>query len=42
LIELGLLSDYVAVFDIKWDVEKYKKELPKITSVFFKHQAQTK
>lgn len=42
LIGLGLLSDYVLVFDIKWDVEKYKKELPKITSVFFKRQAPAK
>lgn len=35
-IGLGPLSEYVSEFGIEWNVEKYKKELPKITAGFFK------
>jgi hypothetical protein len=41
-VGLGPLSDYVSAFGIKWDVEKYKKELPQITAGFFKPQAKPK
>lgn len=36
--EVGLpsLQSYLAEMDMKWDVEKYKKELPAIEEVFFK------
>lgn len=36
--EVGLpsLQSYLAEMDMKWDVEKYKKELPTIEEVFFK------
>jgi hypothetical protein len=29
-VGLGLLSDYVSHWQIKWDVEQYKKDLPKL------------
>ena len=29
-VGLGLLSDYVSRWQIKWDVEQYKKDLPKL------------
>lgn len=38
-IGLGLLSEYVSAFDIIWNVEKYKKDLPQISADFFKHNA---
>jgi hypothetical protein len=41
--EVGLpaLQIYLAEYDMKWDVEKYKKELPALEEIFFKKKNKT-